>query len=111
MKEPVSPSRTKAQAARPAPGARYGHVNREITDAVTASNTKVVADAPAMAMGAVYQSLAHAQGLMFENAVTAQQQQALLAEAATNVGLALLYRSAGLSPPDGAVTKPADGGA
>ena len=33
-------------------------VNGQITDAVTQSNVKVVAEAPAMAMGAIYQSLA-----------------------------------------------------
>ena len=33
-------------------------VNSQITDAVTQANVKVLADAPAMAMGAIYQSLA-----------------------------------------------------
>ena len=34
-------------------------VNGMITDAITQANVKVLGDAPAMAMGAIYQSLAH----------------------------------------------------
>ncbi|EJL34709.1 Killing trait [Caulobacter sp. AP07] len=66
-------------------------VNPQITDAVTQSNVKVMGEAPAMAMGSIYQSLAHSTGLLFENAVAAQQQQAILAQAATNVGVMQLY--------------------
>ncbi|VEB41493.1 Killing trait [Chromobacterium violaceum] len=46
-------------------------VNSQITDAVTQSNVKVVGEAPAMAMGSIYQSLAHSTGILFENAVSA----------------------------------------
>ena len=66
-------------------------VNDQITDAVTQANVKVLADAPAMAMGAIYQSLAHATGILFENAVSAQQNAAVLAQAATNMGVMQLY--------------------
>ncbi len=66
-------------------------VNDQITDAVTQANVKVVGDAPAMAMGAIYQSLAHATGILFENAVSAQQNAAMLAQAATNMGVMQLY--------------------
>ena len=66
-------------------------VNDQITDAVTQANVKVLADAPAMAMGAIYQSLAHATGILFENAVSAQQNAAILAQAATNMGVTQLY--------------------
>ena len=39
-------------------------VNDHITDAVTQTNVKVIGEAPAMAMGTIYQSMAHAtQGL------------------------------------------------
>lgn len=48
-------------------------VNSQITDAVTQVNVKVLGDAPAMAMGALYQSAAHAAGILFENAVAQQQ--------------------------------------
>lgn len=66
-------------------------VNDQITDAVTQANVKVLADAPAMAMGAIYQSLAHATGILFENAVSAQQNAAVLAQAATNMGVMQIY--------------------
>lgn len=66
-------------------------VNPQVTDAVTQTNVKVLAEAPAMAMSSVYQSMAHSMGILFENAVAAQQQQAVLAQAATNVGVMQLY--------------------
>ena len=52
-------------------------VNGQITDAVTQSNVKVLGDAPAYAMGALYQSLAHSTGILYENATSAQQQLAI----------------------------------
>ncbi|WP_085702785.1 RebB family R body protein [Pseudomonas sp. B15(2017)] len=67
-------------------------VNDQITDAVTQTSVKVVAEAPAMAMGSLYQSLAHSTGILFENAVSAQQQQNTLAQAATNQGVMQIYR-------------------
>jgi hypothetical protein len=69
-------------------------VNPQITDAVTQANLKVMGEAPAMAMSSVYQSMAHSMGILFENAVAAQQQQAVLAQAATNVGVMQLYSAA-----------------
>ncbi len=66
-------------------------VNGQITDAVTQSNVKVVAEAPAMALGNVYQSAAHSTGLMFENAVNAQSQQNILAQTATTQGVMQIY--------------------
>ncbi|WP_170869465.1 RebB family R body protein, partial [Pseudomonas aeruginosa] len=57
-------------------------VNDQITDAVTQSNVKVVGEAPAMALGTIYQTMAHSTGILFENAVSAQQQQNALALAA-----------------------------
>ncbi|MCL7753793.1 RebB family R body protein [Polaribacter sp. Z022] len=58
-------------------------VNPQVTDAVTQSNVKVVAEAPAMAMGNVYQSLAHSIGILMENAVNQQQQANILSQAVT----------------------------
>ena len=58
-------------------------VNPQITDAVNQSNVKVVAEAPAMAMANVYQSLAHSIGLSMENAVNQQQQSNVLSQAVT----------------------------
>ncbi len=66
-------------------------VNPQITDAVTQSNVKVLAEAPAMALAAIYQSLAHSTGILYENAVAAQQNQAILAQAATTQGVMQIY--------------------
>ncbi|WP_233010402.1 RebB family R body protein [Rheinheimera faecalis] len=66
-------------------------VNSQVTDAVTQSNVKVVAEAPAMAMGTLYQSLAHSTGIMYENAVNNQNQQNILAQAATTQGVMQIY--------------------
>lgn len=66
-------------------------VNDQITDAVTQSNVKVVAESPAMAISSLYQSLAHSTGILFENAVAAQQQMNTLAQAATNQGVMQIY--------------------
>lgn len=66
-------------------------VNGQITDSVTQANVKVVADAPAMAMGAIYQSLAHSTGILYENAASSQQQLAIAAQAATNQGVIQIY--------------------
>jgi hypothetical protein len=66
-------------------------VNGQITDAVTQANVKVVGDAPAMAMGAIYQSLAHSTGILYENATSSQQQLAIASQAATNQGVIQIY--------------------
>ncbi|MEQ9564431.1 MAG: RebB family R body protein, partial [Pseudomonadales bacterium] len=62
-------------------------VNGMITDAVTQANVKVMGDAPAMAMGSLYQSLAHSHGILYENAVSTQQQVGISSQAATNQGV------------------------
>ena len=62
-------------------------VNPMITDAVTQSNVKVVGEAPAVAISTLYQSMVHSTGILFENAVAAQQQQNSLAQAAANQGI------------------------
>ncbi len=66
-------------------------VNNQITDAVTQSNVKVVGEAPAMAMGAIFQTMAHSTGILFENAVSAAQQQNTLSLAAANQGVMQIY--------------------
>lgn len=60
-------------------------VNSQITDAVTQTNVKVLGDAPAMAMGNLYQATAQALGNAAHNATTAQQQGAVLAQAVTTL--------------------------
>ncbi|MDW9380662.1 RebB family R body protein [Chryseobacterium sp. D764] len=66
-------------------------VNEQITDAVTQSNVKVVAESPAMALSNVYQSAAHSTGIMFENAMTAQNQHNIVTQAATTQGITQIY--------------------
>ena len=66
-------------------------VNNMITDSVTQSNVKVLGDAPAVAMGNLYQAAAQALGNAAHNATTAQQQTNVTAQAATTQGVALLY--------------------
>jgi len=48
-------------------------VNAQITDAVTQTNVKVLAEAPAQAMATLYQVASHSNGLAMENAVSNQQ--------------------------------------
>ena len=58
-------------------------VNDQITDAITQANVKVLGDAPAMAMGNLYQAVAEALSHAAHNATNAQQQNFVLAEAVT----------------------------
>ena len=66
-------------------------VNNQITDSVTQANTKVLGDAPAMAMGNLYQATAQALSNAAHNATTSQQQTNVTAQAATTMGVATLY--------------------
>lgn len=65
-------------------------VNEQVTDAVTQGNVKVLGEAPAMAMGQLYQSIAASQGNAAHNATAAQQQALITAQAATVQAVALL---------------------
>lgn len=82
-------------------------VNSQITDAVTQTNVKVVAQAPALAIAQIYQSIAHATGLLAENAVNAQQQQCIINSSAATQGAITLFSQAsaafrpGVPPTDG----------
>lgn len=58
-------------------------VNEQITDAITQTNTKVVAEAPAQSMAMVYQMFAHAVGTSMQNLTVAQQNMQTIASAAT----------------------------
>lgn len=49
------------------------NVNSQITDAITQTNVKVLAEAPAQAMAAFYQMMAAANGMAAQNAVSNQQ--------------------------------------
>lgn len=48
-------------------------VNGTIIDAVTAANSKVLAEAPAMAMGSLYQTIGHSVAMAAASTVYAQQ--------------------------------------
>lgn len=74
-----------------APESGNSTVNSQITDAVTQSNVKVLGEAPAMAMGTIYQTMAQSVGLSMQNAVSAQQQMNVIAQAATTQGVNLIY--------------------
>jgi hypothetical protein len=66
-------------------------VNPQVTDAVTQANVKVLAEAPAMAMGNLYQALTHSHGLMYENSVNAQLHGFTNAQAASTQGVMQIY--------------------
>ncbi len=66
-------------------------VNDQITDSVTQSNVKVIADAPAVAMSNIYQATAQALSNAAHNATTAQQQTSVTAQAALTQGISTLY--------------------
>ena len=66
-------------------------VDPQITDAVTQTNEQVIADAPAMAIATLYQTMAHSLGILMENAVSAQHNQSMLAQAATTQGIMQIY--------------------
>jgi hypothetical protein len=77
-------ARPKAQTLQTDEGidgmANPTEVNGRITDAVTQTNVKVVAEAPAIAMGNVYQAAAHSSGILMENAVAQHQSSQTLAQ-------------------------------
>lgn len=72
-------------------------VNGQITDAVTQQSVQVLASAPAMAMGLIYQSSAHSIGILYQNTVAAQRQAAICAQAATNQGVIQLYSAGSMA--------------
>jgi hypothetical protein len=62
-------------------------------DTVEAAHVDVrqAGEAPAEALGQLYQTMAHSTGILFENAVAAQQQQNTLGQAAANQGVMQIY--------------------
>ena len=60
-------------------------------EGVLVTNIKVVAEAPAMAMGTLYQSLAHSTGILFENSVSASRNADMVGLAAANQGIMQIY--------------------
>ena len=66
-------------------------VNGAIIDAVSATNTKVLAEAPAMAMGSLYQTIGNSVAMAAANAVYAQQQANVTCQAANTLGITKLF--------------------
>jgi hypothetical protein len=66
-------------------------VNDQITDSVTQANVKVLGDAPAMALAALFQATAQALANSAHNATTSQQQNNVTGQASTTMGVTTLY--------------------
>jgi hypothetical protein len=66
-------------------------VNDQITDSVTQANVEILGEAPAVAMGNLYQATAQALANAAHNATAAQQQNYVTAQAATTMGVSTLY--------------------
>lgn len=66
-------------------------VNSQITDSVTQVNTKVLGDAPAIAMGNLFMATSQALSMAALNATQAQQQNNMTAQASTTMGVTTLY--------------------
>ena len=66
-------------------------VNDQITDSVTQANVKVLGDAPAIAMGNLFQATSQALANAAHNATNAQQQSYVTAQAATTMGVSTLF--------------------
>ena len=69
-------------------------VNSQITDAVTQANVSVLGDAPAVAMGSLFEACAVALSNAAHNATNSQQQSYVTAQAATTMCVAALLSSA-----------------
>jgi Killing trait len=67
-----------------------GGVNSQITDAITQTNVKVLGEAPAMALGSLYQTLGNSVAMAAANAVYAQHQANVTYQAATTMAVAKL---------------------
>jgi hypothetical protein len=64
-----------------------GRVDPQVTDAITQTNTQVVGEAPAMAIGSLYQTVGNSWSLSAANAVYAQQQANVTFQAANTTGV------------------------
>jgi len=66
-------------------------VNGAIIDSVAAVNTKVLAEAPAMSMGSLYQSVGNSVAMAAANSVYAQQQANVGSQAACTLGVSKMF--------------------
>ncbi|EDM74516.1 probable RebB like protein [Plesiocystis pacifica SIR-1] len=65
----------------------------QVSDSITQVNTKVLGDAPAQAMGTLFQTASATSGISLQNAVHAQNNQYALNNATAVEGVNLLYTS------------------
>ncbi|TQV78232.1 RebB protein [Exilibacterium tricleocarpae] len=68
-------------------------VNGQVVDAVTITNTSVLGEAPAVAMGSLYQTIGNSVAMAAANAVYAQQQANVAYQASTTLGVTKLFSS------------------
>lgn len=66
-------------------------INNQITDSVTQANTQVIGSSPALALANLYEATSQALANAAHNATLAQQQTNITAQAATTMGVAMLY--------------------
>jgi hypothetical protein len=66
-------------------------INDQITDSVTQANTKVLGDAPAMALASLLMANSHALANAAQNATTGQALSNVTAQAVTVQGVSTLY--------------------
>ncbi len=65
-------------------------VNDQITDSITQANTKVIGDAPAIAMGNLFIATSQALSNAAHNATNSNQQAAVTQQTATTAGVSTL---------------------
>ena len=70
-------------------------VNPQVTDAITTTNVKVLGEAPAMAIGSLYQTISNSVAMAAANAVYAQQQANVTNQAASTIGVSKLINPTG----------------
>ncbi|MFN3583345.1 RebB family R body protein [Phenylobacterium sp.] len=68
-------------------------VNQQVTDAVTQTNVKVVAEAPAQSMALVYQTMAHSISLAMQNAQQAQGGLQQIGNAVTSSAVTMIMNT------------------
>lgn len=66
-------------------------VNGAVVDAVTATNTHVLGEAPSMAMGSLYQTVGNSVAMAASNSVAAQQQANVACQASCTLGVSKLF--------------------
>ncbi|NYT43071.1 RebB family R body protein [Sphingomonas sp. R-74633] len=73
-------------------------VNGQITDAITQTSVTALGSAPGLTLAQLYQASAQALAQAGFASVHAQQQQFMLAQAATVTGITALYAAAAAGP-------------